>query len=162
MMTTLRDIEKIAKSDFIPYLEGLGFKKKGAFDFIRSRGRFWDILAPEILSSGKTLRIYATCWVGAVNPKVSIDELPRNISILTGGPVGQGFPNSGGVWDIGGEVELKKSLAGIKGVIECEVVPWFSSISTSDDFIKWVDVNAKLREAWPQRERAIRREIDGN
>ncbi len=155
-MTTLRDMERAARVTLVPWLLDHGFAKRGHFNFVRERGEFFDVLMSEILSSGETLRMYATCWSPAVDLNVDLKKLPRWVGVLTGNEVHTGFPDQGGVWDVKDQPNIDKAIDGLRVCIERAVLPWFASIVSIDDFLEAVDINLKERPSWESRVVEIR------
>lgn len=139
-MTTLTELDKLAKILFKPEMQARGFNAEKKFYFWRKRGPLFDVIWPEILSSRKNLRLYVTIlspWIDS--EKGEFEKFPLS-TCLIGGSLSNGFPEDlrGGLFDIENEKEIISAFEKIIHLIDERVIPWFDSIDSYDGYTSYV------------------------
>lgn len=142
-MTTITQLVKRGKKNFIPLLEDLGFTDHDRLSFSRKtdEGVYQLILAD--LSYGVNLKFHITCIVKEYAPH-KMDNFPRNINLTCGGRLGEGLV-TGELWDVEELDEIDSIFEDITQNIIEHALPWFETINTRQDYVNAMTADARER-----------------
>ncbi|MDF2179903.1 hypothetical protein P2G88_16745 [Aliiglaciecola sp. CAU 1673] len=134
-MTTLRDLEKYAKEDFIPFLKNHGFKLFGTFKFYREIEQgLYHVIDPEI-HYGENLIVYIRCHVDEISSDMGFE------SGIVGGeldPTREIKINNSYLWKIPDEMASRKALEEIKKSLSDYALPFFDKVKNRKELLKAV------------------------
>lgn len=145
-MTTISQLTKAGKKEFIPAIEKFGFKHYGKLVFSREVGDgVHQVIAAE-LSYGENLKFIVTCFVEEFEPKY-MEKYPMNIPITSGGDLGEGLV-AGELWEIETLDDIDKVFNDIVHNVIDYALPWFSAVESRDDYVRvlYPHLKEKLEE----------------
>ncbi|MBU2891852.1 hypothetical protein KO495_00780 [Colwellia sp. D2M02] len=132
-MTTLKKIEKTAKSNLIPHLESdFGFEHFSSMIFSRLRSEdIYDFVIFDVTRGGN-LRVIVTCSVVELEPDM-LENFPRGGGIMIGGYLtDEGVDFTGDYWSL---ENIETDLNEIVQLLEKYAIPWFDSIKTRQNYL---------------------------
>jgi hypothetical protein len=138
-MTTLAQIKKIAKTEFIPAMEKHGFQEssKASMKFYReSKDGIFHIISFNVLRSGELLRIHVYSWVIEFEDEFNMDKFPKYTSILNGDCLGEsriGIEDK--LWEIMDLENIPTVLAEILDRVNKIALPWLDGITNREELI---------------------------
>lgn len=157
-MTTLSQLKKIARSDFLPTLEKKGFSLISTFTLTREADeKILHVISP-IISYGTNLKVYITCYT----PEMDEDDLPqyrfpKGLPTMVGGeldPDQDPSPISGHLWKVGNETDAKRSFDEVLKWIRLRAFPFFQKIQNREALIN--NVHRQLRAQYAEEIEKIR------
>lgn len=142
-MTTITQLTKAGKNNFIPAIENLDFKHYGKLIFAREVGDGVHQVIGAELSYGENLKFIITCFVEEFDSKY-MDKYPMKIPITSGGDLGEELL-AGELWEVDTLDDVESIFSDVVQNIEAHAIPWFDSVQTRKDYIRVLYPHLKER-----------------
>lgn len=158
-MTTLAQIKKIAKADFIPAMKERGFSQnsKAAMDFYREGDDgIYHMITFYILRSGENLRIHVYGWVKEIDEDIDISKFPRGTSMINGDCLGEkeiGIEDKW--WDIADLDNIPSVLDEVLADIDDIAIPWLDGITSRDKLIERTTIDFRCNPTFASLKKRI-------
>lgn len=131
-MTTLAELVKAGKCNFVPKLESYGFEHHGKLQFSKVTGQGVHQLIRAELSYGENLIFLINCFVPEYNLKY-MENYPSQIPIVTGGDLGEDLV-CGELWEVDELDNIDEIYLDVIKNLEKYAFPWFERVQTRKDF----------------------------
>lgn len=142
-------LKKILCDDLCDKLQNYGYEfvTKELLFYKNDANSIYKIISFEF-SKGGHLKIFAFCWVSEVQLRgYDMSDFPKDIFMVTKNRIGtKGFDKGESLWACENEKECRESLREFTRILDEEIIPWFNSVVTREDFVDAIQPRLKEEE----------------
>ncbi|KPV93607.1 hypothetical protein AN214_04357 [Pseudoalteromonas sp. P1-9] len=158
-MTTLAQIKKIAKQDFIPAMKARGFleSSKSAMVFYKKHlDDIFQVIMFDLLSNKEDLEVLVFSWVPELKQSYDMKEFPKKLVITNGGSLDKnGLSESADYWEVSQIESVASILNEIIVSVDSHAIPWLNEINSREKLVDALFPDVSCRPNFTERKERI-------